>query len=201
MSAHAGSSSKLRTSSQPVSICSYSENYNFIAHLVAPTGTKVPVDQPREQWDTFLFHGVHCFILRRSIDYYFCHMYYIPTMGRLRMVMILAWFPHTISLPKVTTDEYLCQLVLYLVHIQRRRTSKPTSLKFKTWILNLYLQVADIFQQATTPPDIPLSKNNNNNNNKKKKSNSINLQPLIQRGHTLTETKVGTVGRTKGGYQ
>ena len=80
-------------------------------------------------------------------------------MGHLGIAMTLVWFQHTIPIPEVTTEEYLRQLALDLVHVLKdNEVSTPTKLRFGTPIFNTYQQVAEIFQQATTPPDVPPSK-------------------------------------------
>ena len=91
--------------------------FDFNRCPMAPPGTKVVVHSKpdkRASWDT---HGIEGWYVGPSLEHYRCVKCYMPLTSAERDSDTVAFFPHSIPFPAVTTDDFLRQSITDIVSL------------------------------------------------------------------------------------
>ena len=85
----------------------YGHKYDFLAHPLAPPGTKVVVYEPSESRASWGPHGIPGFYLGPSLDHYRSVICYIPSTNGVRTSDQCDFFPAKFKFPGASTEEIL----------------------------------------------------------------------------------------------
>ena len=129
--------------------------HDFNRCPMAPPGTKVVVHSKphkRASWDT---HGIEGWYIGPSLEHYRCVKCYMPLTSAERDSDTVAFFPHKLPIPKVTTDDFLRQSVTDIISLLK--TSPPStipSLQAGDATTAAIQQIAKLLNRHCTKPKI-----------------------------------------------
>ena len=84
---------------------------------LAPPGTKVVAHDTPEDRASWAPHGEEGWTISPSLEHYRCIRCYFSRTRSERDCHTLTFFPHSIPIPKVTTDDFLCQAAGDIIQI------------------------------------------------------------------------------------
>ena len=131
--------------------------FDFNRTPLAPPGTKVLVHSKpsnRASWDP---HGIEGWFIGPSMEHYRCVKCYMPKTFAERDSDTVAFFPHSVPFPKVTTDDFLRQSISDIIAIlQKNPPSTVPSLQAGDQTRAALQTIADLLNRSVTPPAAPL---------------------------------------------
>jgi hypothetical protein len=132
-------------------------NFDSNKTPLAPPGTKVVVHSKpdkRASWDP---HGIEGWFVGPSMEHYRCVKCYMPLTSSVRDSDTVAFFPHHIPFPKVTTNDFLRQSIEDILSLLKN--SPPTTIPSLTTGDNTKAAIAQIAKllnrHIPAPPSIP----------------------------------------------
>ena len=85
----------------------FGEKFDFVAHPIAPVGTKVLIYVPPDLRSSWENHGIEGFYLRPSMDHYRNVHCFVPSTGGYRDTDQVAYFPDKYIMPGGSVEELL----------------------------------------------------------------------------------------------
>ena len=85
----------------------FGEKFDFVAHPIAPVGTKVLIYVPPDLRSSWENHGIEGFYLRPSMDHYRNVHCFVPSTGGYRDTDQVAYFPDKYIMPGGSIEEIL----------------------------------------------------------------------------------------------
>ena len=137
--------------------------YDFTRYPLAPPGTKIVVHAKPTDRASWGFHGRDGWTIGPSLEHYRCIKCFIPTTKSEINSDTLAFFPHEIPLPQVSTEDYLKQATQDIISLLTNPISFLPSLKVGDTTKNAMLEIAQLLHRSITdivPFHLPINKKN-----------------------------------------
>ena len=133
--------------------------YNFNRYPLAPPGTQVVVHAKPSDRASWGFHGRDGWTIGSSLEHYRCIKSYIPATKSEINCDTLAFFPHDIPIPKVSTEDYLKQATQDIITLLTHPVASLPSLQVGDVTKNALLDIAQIIKRSITNI-VPLNSRN-----------------------------------------
>ena len=130
-------------------------NYNFQAHPMAPPGTKVLIHEKPQERGTWSTHGISAWYIGPSLQHYRCVNCFIPSTNATRDTDTVQYFPHDITFPEVTTEDYLKQAVDDIVQLLKNKPNIVPTLQYGDDTRNAIDAIATLLSRAAPRPPSP----------------------------------------------
>jgi hypothetical protein len=85
----------------------HQRKYDFLAHPIAPFGTKVLVYESPEERKSWADHGVPGYYVGPASNSYRTFRVFVPKTRSFRLAETLAWFPEDVLMPGATAYDTL----------------------------------------------------------------------------------------------
>ena len=92
-------------------------NYDYNKCPLVPPGMRVIAHEPVNKHPSWGFNGEDAWIIGPALHHYRCIKVYYPKTKAERNVKSVSFFPSIIPVPRVTTDDFLRQAALDIIHI------------------------------------------------------------------------------------
>ena len=155
----------------------YGCKYDFLAHPIAPLGTKVLVFDPPDMRASWSAHGVLGYYLGPALDHYRNVKVFIPSTNGYRITDQCDYFPSKFKFPGSTKEEIMLDAITHLDH--SIANSKP--LDIVTEAANKLKAILDNALPSGPTSDIGTGTNQRVDSNQK---SSVPTSPINQRVET-----------------
>lgn len=106
----------------------HGHKYDFIAHPIAPVGTKVIIHDAPHHRKAFAPHGVPGFYLGPAVTHYRCWRFFATLTSAIRISDSVAWFPTVFQMPGSSPTELLVNTIEALNHVFTNISANWTTL-------------------------------------------------------------------------
>ena len=116
-----------------------------------PPGTKTLIHEKCDNRTTWAPRGTDAWYIGPALDHYRCVTCYVPITSSTRIADTISYFPHTIPIPKTTTDDYLKQAIADIITILGKPRQTLPCLQFGDETRNAIQKIAEVLGRANNP--------------------------------------------------